>query len=71
MWVKAKGFFDSPDAMLLHKQKAQTDTERYYHINLVEDYFSESYLNVGQKKSAYTKLPVKKYVIMAAKAALL
>lgn len=54
--MKAKGFFDSPDAMLLHKQKAQTDTDRYYHINLVEDYFSESYLNVGQKKSTYTAM---------------
>jgi hypothetical protein len=42
--------------MLLHKQKAQTDTDRYYHISLVEDYFSESCLNAGQKKSAYTAI---------------
>jgi len=55
-WMKAKGFFDSPDAMLLHKQKVQTDSDRYYHISLVEDYFAESKLNAGQKKSTYTAM---------------
>jgi hypothetical protein len=55
-WVRAKKFFDSPDAMLLHKQKAQTDTDRYYHISLIEDFFAESKLNAWQKKSTYTAI---------------
>jgi len=55
-WVKSKGFFDSPDAMLQNIQDAQTNKERYAHINVIEDYFLESNLNAGQKKSTYTAI---------------
>jgi uncharacterized coiled-coil protein SlyX len=55
-WVKSKGFFESPDAMLEHKQLAANDKDRYYHISLIEDYLSEVDLPATQEKSIYTAL---------------
>jgi hypothetical protein len=55
-WVKQKGYFDSADAMLVHKQDARTDKDRYQHINMAEDYLLECPLKAGQKKSTYTAI---------------
>jgi len=55
-WIKDKGFFESPDAMLDHKQLAVNDKDRYYHISLIEDYLAEADLPSTQEKSVYTAL---------------
>jgi len=55
-WVKAKGYFESADAMLEHKQFAQKDKDRYQHINMIEDYLDEKGFPASKKKSTYTAI---------------
>jgi len=52
-WIKEKGHFITPDAMLDHKQTAVNDKERFYHISLVEDYLLDAKLPMIQQKSVY------------------
>lgn len=55
-WVKTKGYFESADAMLEHKQFAQNDKDRYQHINMIEDYLEEKNFPASKKKSTYTAI---------------
>jgi hypothetical protein len=53
-WIRKNNHFQTPDAMLDHKQLAQNDKERYLHINLIEDYLAQAKLPASQEKSVYT-----------------